>query len=350
MQRTITGSVVVNGQLLTASTTVDVQPAPTQQTLIGLRWIQPTSTDVSNNPELVPYDNLGGNFNSLLAFEDTLRSVSGWTDSPLIQMGHSYNGGGYSLDSYANQMMNRYPAMVCNFKPPGGPTVANMQATANGQHNSQIQALINSIPNGKRVYMVWCHEPDVTSAADVAVWRAGFTQWAKYIIDNRGSKDLHPTICLTTWSFRPANATVQARYLQVTNDLEAAGIDWRTQVVMGPDGYQDKAAGKTAQDTFANVFPSLYAAGWRRFGISEFGAGDKVGIIDGANCTAADVAAADDWFKSVVTWLSEEFQAEYLCWFAPTGTKGPIGDWMYSNALRKAFADAAHYRGPAPGW
>jgi hypothetical protein len=325
---------------------------PANELLIGLRWVQPTATDISNNPELAEFGSLGGNFNSLLAFETKLRTVSGWTDDPIIQMGHFYNGSGYSIaDSYCSSMMSRYPAMCLNFKPPGGPTVANMNTTASGGHDSQIQSLIDSIPNGKRCYMVWCHEPDQTSASDVAAWRAGFVHWAKYIIDHRGTKDLHPTICLTTWSFRPANATVQARYLQVKDDLAAAGVDWVNDVVMGPDGYQDKAAGKTAADTYANVFPSLYAAGWRRFGISEFAAADKIGTIGTSTTTAADVAAADDWFKSVVTWVGgAPYNAEYLCWFAPTGSKGPIGDWMYSTALRTAFADAAHYQGPAPGW
>lgn len=310
---------------------------------IGIHIATPDSTDLSNNPELSPY---GGKtqLQILNAIEAEMRTLTGFTDNPLMSIGHAFMAGSdYLLSSWGTTQVNRMPALIASYKPAGGPTLAGLQATARGDDDALILAMIASLPTGKRIYLCIFHEPSETGGSYATAWRQASARWAWLIINNRGAKDLVPTVILTTFSFRSANASTQAQFLSVTDDYTALGVDWRTQVVMAPDGYQDKAAAVSgdAGQTFVNVFPTLQSLGWRRFGISEAAACSKAGTAGGATITSSDVTYAPIWARSLISY-AVTLGAEYVSWFNATGSKDPVGSWMYTDDLKTAWGQAAH--------
>lgn len=333
-----------------ASWTVQQAAPPPSSMYIGVHQTTATSADISANPELSIYSGMT-QLQTLNKFEADVKAASGFTDSPLLTIGHAFMSGSYNLSGWANTQMSRYPAMILNFKPAQGDTTAAMQATASGSEDAAIIGMVNSIPAGKRVYVTYSHEPQESAGAYATAWRAAQVRWVGLILANRGSKDIHPMICLTTFSFRANNATTQAQFLSVADDLAAAGIDWQNAVVMAPDGYEDdpSSVGGDATVTFADVFPKVQQLGWKRFGITECAAPSKVGSLGGRSITSADVAVSDDWARSLVK-MAAQYGMEYVCWFHSTGSKDPIGSWMYTDAIKAVWGTAAHFKGPDPSW
>jgi hypothetical protein len=310
-------------------------PVPNPDMFVGMHVTTATAADIAANPELSIYQGMT-QLQTLNKIESDLKVQSGFNDTPLLRCGRAFMqpGDQYQLSGWASTQLSRYPAMVLNFKPNSGDTTAGFQAIANGTDDNRIIAMINALPQGKRVYVVVGHEPTETPGAYATAWRMAQVRVAQLILANRGTKDIHLAICLTTWSFRPNNVSTQAQFLSVKNDFAAAGIDWANAVVMGPDGYEDKATdvGGDAEETFENVWSTLVAQGWKRFGVGEFACPSKAGNLDGKTVTAADVALADEWLKSFAK-MADRLNFEYANWFNATGSKGPIGSWQYTNLI-----------------
>lgn len=333
--------------------------------LLGIHVVQPTQADITANPPLSIYSGMS-QVQVYQKVEADMQALTGFTDQ-LMNIGHAYMavGSGYRLSTWAQQQLPLFPAMSLNFKPTGGESVSGFAQTTSGADDAAIIAMINSLPSGKKYYLVYDHEPSdpingSPTDAFFAGWRAAQVHWAQLIVANRGTKDISPCLCLTTFSFRPAAASQQAKYLSVTDDYEAAGIDWPTQVVMGPDGYQQKVLGKNptatvtnvnadAAQTYIDIFPQLIAAGWKRLAVNETACCDRVGSSTPFSIVAADVAAAPTWTKSLVKYGAAN-NFEYILWFNATGSMGPLGTWMYTDAVKTAWGLAGHYKGPAPGW
>lgn len=317
--------------------------------LIGLHVGSPpvSAADATNNPDMATY--LGqSQLQNLNALEAEMRTLGGWSDNPLMQIGHVFMSGSHNfvIKPWGTTQLARMPACICNFKPNGGTSAANMATMSSGADNARMTAMIGQVPTGKTMYAAYFHEPDeLTSDSDIAAWRAANVAWAKFIIANRGTKKIIPIVCLTTFSFRSANAATQAKFLRVEDDYDAAGVDWQNEVVMAPDGYEDKSLnGPDAAGTFIDVFPVLAARGWKRFGITETATSSRVGSAGGNSVTAADVANSPAWAQSLLTY-GNTYKMEYICWFNATGSKGPVGSFMHTDALKKVWGDAAHNKG-----
>lgn len=321
-------------------------------TRVGTHVSTASSAEIADNPELGIYSGMTQT-QVLQKIEDDMRALTGFSDTPLMDIGHIFHGtgSGYVMKSWGTTQLNRMGALIASFKPTGGANAAGLQRVIAGTDDTAIKSLISSLPTGKRIYLGLHHEPDNDLAnSEITYWRQAQAHWARLIIDNRGARDIHPFVCLMTWTFRTGNESTLAQWLQVTNDFTAASVDWKTQVVMAPDGYEDDpSAVPDAATTFANVFPQLKAAGWQRFGITETACPSKVGDSGGKTITSADVTAATGWTKSVLK-VAAVYSMEYVCWFNATGAKGPIGSWQYTDAVKAAWGAGAHYNGPAPGW
>lgn len=279
------------------------------------------------------------------AFDDDLATALGVsTSTRILQVRHNYIPQTSSWTNYKTTVARSngvasYNADGTLANATGGKGVHTMlnikcgwASAAAGSQNANFASLVSSVPSdGKTLWLILNHEPENdTGAGTAAQWRAGIAQFAKTVIDNRGSKDIRPGFCLMADTFN--NASKNPDQWNPAAELAALGVSL-AEVVFACDGYsQDPSpTGRQPIDVFKKPFDTVKSWGFSRLAIGETACQSHDG-------TAATYAKT--WVDNLKTMCHTTYQLETCGWFnSDVGTNAGTWGWfMYQTNQMKSYA------------
>jgi hypothetical protein len=276
---------------------------------------------------------------ALFSYMDGELATAAASTAPIMNMYHEYNGLELPANWSANASFADGAAGLHSLSNHRWRSKLTLLAAHDAATIATLAAYIATVPNdGLQKYFVFEHEPEpeiLAGTFTAATFREAFAVFAKTVIDNRGTKPIHPVMCLMGYTWDPASGRTPSDYNPAPN-LLANGVALN-QVVFSLDAYSaapDNLSTGTASSKFNAGFVGAQSWGFSRFGISETGCK----MYD-----ANDRVAAPDWIKGLNT-LIKTWSMEFCCWFSSdVGTNAGLEGWYwtYSASAQKEFATVA---------
>lgn len=260
------------------------------------------------------------------------RTASGQTASPLMHIYHQFET--TIPASYTPLVAAKY-GQVINIK-------VDASTMSSGGYDSALASYIASFPNdGHRYWLYYWHEPEndppFDTSAGAATWRAAVAQFAKVVLDNRGTRPMWPGQCIMAWTTQLANPGDETWY-NAAPEMQALGVNL-DEVMFTLDGYNtnlDDAAnaGSQPDNLFTRGWTLAASWGFSRFAIAECGVdcgGNAQNRLDAQTWLERLVAHAGAYNLQHVTYLN-----------SASGATDPVNGWFLYTAGQKAvFGNAA---------
>lgn len=175
-------------------------------------------------------------------------------------------------------------------------------AMANGNYDSALRSLVNSVPSGHKVYLIYSHEPENDGGSPQTLWRPAWARFAKVVLDC-GNSNVVPTFNLMAYTWDAASRN--------PNDYNPARNMTSAEVAacLGTvDAYT-----RPVEGLFGEPYADIISWGFRGFGIMEMGQADDPSIAS--------------WMLDVEDWVNAHPKTEIACWWH-SGFAGSEQFWL----------------------